>query len=190
MARPGYVVTTAKLAETIGRTEQRVNQLAREGVLEKQSAGRWDFAQNMKMYIAFLENGRSGETLSLEQQKLQAEVDYKRAQAETAELELAELRGEMHCSSDVGEMTALLVMAVRAAMLALPGRLAVDAAAASTAAEASAIIKAAVNEALEGLSKYEYDPDEYRRRVRERRGWAPYDAESGGCTGSGNADGK
>ena len=56
-------------------------------------------------------------------------------------------------------------------LLSLPGRLGVDVATVSSAAECSEVIKKAVCEVLDDLSHYEYNPEEYKKRVRERQGW-------------------
>ena len=82
-----------------------------------------------------------------------------------------ELEGLMHSAEDVESMTTDLCLAVRASLLSLPGQFSVDVSEAQTAAEASEIIQTAVNDILEELSRYEYDPREYGRRVRERQGW-------------------
>ena len=56
-------------------------------------------------------------------------------------------------------------------ILALPGRLAMDIAEVSNANEASAMIRKECHAILNELAQYQYDPEEYRRRVRERIGW-------------------
>ena len=127
-------------------------------------------------YIKYLDDKAKGKEKKLsvsekEEAKLQAEVDLKKAKATIAQLQLEELEGRMHSAEDVEAMTTDLCLAVRSTLLSMPGRLAVDVAEAQNAAEASEIIKKAVNEILEDLSRYEYNPDEYRRRVRERQGW-------------------
>lgn len=77
----------------------------------------------------------------------------------------------MHSAEDVEAMTTDLCLAVRSSLLSMPGQLAIDIKEAQSTAEVSDIIKNAVNDILEELSRYEYDPKEYRRRVRERQGW-------------------
>jgi len=169
-----YIVTTVELSEIIGKSVRRINQFENEGVLLKQSKGKWDLAENAKRYIAFLENDKGG-TEDLEIKKLQAEAEYKRHQADTAALELAELKGDMHRSFDVEEITSALVLSIRNALLSIPGRIAVDVTSAKTPAEAANFIKAAINETLEELSSYAYDPNEYKRRVINRKGWKARD---------------
>jgi len=98
-------------------------------------------------------------------------VDYKRHKADITELELAELKGNMHAANDVFDVTCDLILAIRSRLLALPGQLAVDVAEVKTAAETSKVIALAVNDILEELAGYQYDPEEYSKRVRERQGW-------------------
>ena len=86
-------------------------------------------------------------------------------------MERDELRGKMHRSEDVEAMTSDLVFSIRAMMLALPGRLAIDLADMDKPAEVSERIKGEVYKILEELSKYEYSAEAYRARVRERQGW-------------------
>ena len=98
------------------------------------------------------------------------------ARAQIAKAEADELQGKMHRSEDVAAMTTDLMYAIRGAMMALPGRLAVDVAAAQSPAEAAEIIRREVNKAMRELSNYRYDPKKYEERVRERRAW---EADSG-----------
>ena len=107
----------------------------------------------------------------LEQQKLQAEVEMKQAKADAAKLELDELRGKMHRAEDVEAITTDHVLFFRSMLMAMPGKLAVDCANCKTAAEAAERIKKEVYFILDNLTEYRYDPEEYKRRVRERRGW-------------------
>ena len=78
----------------------------------------------------------------------------------------------MHRAEDVEAMTTDLVFSIRSALMAMPGRLAVDTAELETPAETSARIQDEVNEVLLSLSQYQYDPEEYKKRVKDRQGWA------------------
>ena len=64
-----------------------------------------------------------------------------RSEYEDAKAEADELQGKMHRSEDVAAMTTDLIYAIRGAMMALPGRLAVDVASANSPAEAAEIIR-------------------------------------------------
>ena len=100
--------------------------------------------------------------------------------AKIAELEAQELQGIMHRSEDVATLTEDLLYTIRDSLLALPGRLAVDVAATNTAAEAAEVIKREVFLVMKDLSSYNYDPEKYAERVRERMDWkAEHEGEDG-----------
>lgn len=171
------------IAKLFDVTVRRVQQLTQDGVLKtievtegNRKLRRYDLMPTIQAYIKYLSDKAYGreqkESVSnKEEEKLQAEVDIKKAKAKIAQLELDELEGRMHSAEDVESMTTDLCLAVRSALLSMPGQLAVDVAEVTDAAEISEIIKSTVNDILEELSRYEYNPDEYRRRVRERQGW-------------------
>lgn len=171
------------IAKLFQVTVRRIQQLTQEGILTtieikqgKRILRRYDLVPTIQAYIKYLSDKAYGreqkESVSnKEEEKLQAEIDIKKAKAKIAQLELDELEGRMHSADDVEAMTTDLCLAVRSALLSMPGQLAVDVAEVNDAAEISEIIKSTVNDILEELSRYEYNPDEYRRRVRERQGW-------------------
>ena len=72
----------------------------------------------------------------------------------------------------VEAITTDLVFNIRSMLMAMPGRLAVDTAELASPAETSARIQEEVNEILLSLSQYHYDPEEYKKRVKDRQGWA------------------
>lgn len=175
---PGYWPTT-KIAELFELTARRIQQLTQDGVLkthETPAGRRYNVAEATKDYLRYmrrqLEQKQSAQNNKLETDKLQAEVDIKNAKARVAELQLAELEGTMHRAEDVGTMTTDLVFNIRSAPMAMPGRLAVDTAELTSPAETSVRIQEEVNEILRSLSQYQYDPEEYKKRVKDRQGWA------------------
>lgn len=171
------------IAKIFQVTVRRVQQLTQEGIIQTEEITegnrklrRYDLMPTIMQYIKYLSDKANGKEQKAsvsdkEEEKLQAEVDIKKAKAKIAQLELDELEGRMHSAEDVESMTTDLCLAVRSALLSMPGQLSVDVTEAESAAEASEIIKRTVNDILEELSRYEYDPNEYRRRVRERQGW-------------------
>lgn len=177
------LVEKKEIADLFNVSTRRIEQLTQEGIIEtvatsqgKRTLRRYDLKPTIKGYIKYLSDKAYGReqrqsASSKEDEKLQAEIDYKVAKAKMSILQLDELEGRMHSADDVEAMTTDLCLAVRSALLAMPGQLSVDVAEAQSAAEASEIIKAAVSDILADLSRYKYDPEEYRRRVRERQGW-------------------
>ncbi|MCI5996112.1 MAG: protoporphyrinogen oxidase [Blautia sp.] len=165
------------IAELFGLTTRRVQQLTNDGVIfavKEGNAYKYDLLPTIRKYVKYLSdkaNGRDKKDEKEEQKKARAEADLKRAKADMAEIQLKELKGQMHRSEDVEALTSDLVYTIRSMIIALPGRLAVDVAAVSTAPEASEIIRRECFAILEELSNYKYDPEEYARRVRDREGW-------------------
>ena len=130
----------------------------------------WDSIVSVVVALRGIASGRTKDELmqELEQAKLQAEVDLKRARANKAMLEADEAEGKMHRAEDVEAATNEMVFAIRSALLSLPGRLAVDCATLTTPKACSVRIAKEVKAILEELSGYDYDPLEYRRMVSER----------------------
>lgn len=168
---------TQVIAKIFGVSTRRVEQLKTEGIIKGQGKPtKYDLLPTIQAYIKYLSdkaNGREQKqnVADLEEQKLKAEVDMKRSKAEAAALELAELRGKLHRAEDVEAITTDHVLFLRSMLTAMPGKLAVDCAACKTAAEASERIRQEVYYILNNLTEYRYDPEEYKKRVRERRGW-------------------
>ena len=136
---PETEVSTVELACVLGITGRRIRQLAEDGQLEKVEQGRFNLSSSVQRYISEVAKGsKSADDVKMEKARQQSEVTLKAAKAEIARLEMKELQGKMHRSEDVEAMTTDLIYAIRGALMALPGRLAVEVAATQTAAEAAA----------------------------------------------------
>lgn len=172
--------STEIMAKLFELDPRRVQQLAKEGVLPaaSQRPYKFDLLPTVKAYIRYLRDRANGkeaktaDTVKAEADKLRAEADLKQSKAKIAELQLKELEGKMHRSEDVEAMTNDLVYTARSMIMALPGRLAMDVVQAGSASEASALIRAECYKILNELAGYQYDPEAYRRRVRDREGWS------------------
>ena len=88
-----------------------------------------------------------------------------------------ELKGRLHAAEDVEDMTADLALVIRSSLMAMPGRVSVELADIDDATEISECLKKEIYAILEDLSNYEYNPEEYRKRVRNRRGWLDDDEQ-------------
>ena len=165
-------VSVAELAALLGLSADRIYQLIRGGTLQTVKRGRLLLADSLQRYIAAINKEPiSDEDMKLERVKQTAEATLKHSKAKIAKMEAEELEGKMHRSEDVEAMTADLLYAVRGALIALPGRLAVDVAQAQTTAEASEVIRQEANKVLKEISQYKYDPFKYEERVRKRMDW-------------------
>lgn len=173
------------IAKIFGVSTRRVEQLKTEGIIKGQGKPtKYDLLTTIQAYIKYLSdkaNGREKKEVDaqLETEKLTAEKRIKMAKAEMAELELKEMRGELHRASDVEAITTDHVLYLRSMLMALPGKLAVDVAAINSAPECADRIKQEVYTVLNSLANYRYDPDEYKKRVRERQGWNERHGEEG-----------
>lgn len=172
------VVSTSELAITMGLTSRRVQQLAADGVFPAQSRGKYNLSACVSAYIQYaIEKKAVTQATDYETRKKKAEAQLKEAKAGIADLEWKEMQGQMHRAEDVEEITDDLIYAIRGALLALPGRVAMDAAQAQTAAEAAQIVRREVFLIMQELAEHEYEPAKYREKVRERAEWR--DAEEG-----------
>lgn len=161
-------VKTSEIATVLGLTPRRIQQLTRESVLTKEH-GHYNLIDSVKRYMEY--RSKKDVLDDTEKERINAEVSIKKARAIVAVMEAKELQGKMHRSEDVAAMTEDLLFSIRGMLLALPGRLAVDTAAASTPPETSEIIRTEIYRIMEEISRYEYDPEKYEARVRERRNW-------------------
>ena len=167
------------IAKLFGVTDRRVQQLAKEGVIPAAQTRpyKFDLLPTVQAYIKHLSEKANGkeqknaDTVQAEADKLRAEADLKQSKAKIAELQLKELEGKMHRSEDVEAMTNDLVYTIRSMIMALPGRLAMDVVQTTSANEASAVIRSECSKILNELAGYQYDPEVYKRRVRDREGW-------------------
>lgn len=165
-------VSTTELASVLGISVRRVQQMAQDGTLPTIRRGSFELCKSVQRYISFLgKDSLSEEEEKLEKVRRQSEVTLKASKAKVAQLEANELQGKMHRSEDVAAMTEDLIYTIRAALIALPGRTAVDAAAAKTPAEVSEVIRKEVYKVMRELSAYRYNPKKYEERVRDRKDW-------------------
>lgn len=165
---------TADICSMTSKSNQWIGQLTSQGVLNKVQTPRgnlFEIHDTISAYLSNISEKQEKEKKSskeLESEKLEAEVKLKQSKAAMAVLDARERAGKMHRSEDVAAMTEDLIFAIRGALLALPGRLAVAVVAATSTAEASEIIRDEVYRVMEELAGYEYDPVKYQDRVRER----------------------
>lgn len=179
MAENGQLYDAKVISQLFNVSVRRVQQLTQEGIIEtvKTASGRkYDLIPTIQRYIKHLQDKANGrekaeKDAQNESDKLEADARLKKAKADVAELELRELQGTLHNAEDVEAVMTDHVLLLRSMILALPGRLAVDVCSAKTPAEAAEVIKVECYAMLNELAAYEYNPDEYQRRVRERRGW-------------------
>lgn len=178
--------TKKDLAWLFGVTTKRIEQLTADGVISPlepvEKVARYDLWNTVKTYVKFLSDKANGrekkkKDASLETQRLEGDARIKQAKAELEELKLKELRGELHKAEDIEAITTDSALYLRSMIMALPGQLAVDLSKMDNPAEIADRIKTAVYSILENMASYEYDPEKYAERVREREGWKEIDED-------------
>ena len=166
-------ITTTEVAAILRKTGRRIQQLAQDGVLVPCGRGRYRIGDVIEQYIDHV----TGDTISDEElnkakvRKVVHDARLKEAKATIESLRADELKGTMHRADDVRIITEDMIYTIRSALMALPGRVAVDAHAAASAAETSAVIEREVHKIMRELASYHYDPERYAERVRERENW-------------------
>ncbi len=169
-------VSEAELAVVLGVTGRRVRQLVEDGVLHQSRKGRYFLCESVRLFFAE-RNQIDAEDMKLDRARRAADMQLKSSKALIAQMTADELKGKMHRAEDVAAMTEDLIYEIRGALIALPGRLAVDVAAATTPAEASEIIRKEVHKVMRELANYQYDPKKYEERVRARMDWSGGDSD-------------
>lgn len=181
------LIRTKDLAALLGVTERQVQRLTQAGQLHKADAetgmrGVYRMPDAVREYRSILAEAARGykphdeKESNLETQKLKAEIKYKEAKAKKADVELKEYEGLFHRAEDVEKIVNELIFSVRAALMAMPGRLSSECAGKSSV-EISGIIKKEIFQTLEQLSEHEYDPEKYKELVRKRGGYRVLDQD-------------
>lgn len=171
-------VKTADICTMLGASNQWIGQLTSQGSIHKTKTPHgnlYEIVTTGKEYCDFMESKRSrldAEDEKLEKVKRKADATLKASKAKIAQAEAKELSGQMHRSEDVAAMTAELIYTIRGALMALPSRVAINAAALSDPAEVAEYMRGEVNQIAEEIAMFRYDPAKYEARVRERKAWA------------------
>lgn len=169
------LVSMRGLAQILGLDVVRIRQLEDDGIFESKLQSRkkmYELQTAVQTYVEYLRNQKKANpALSDTARKEKADADWKEAKADIEKMKRDELAGKLHAAEDVEAVVSDLVFAIRSVMLALPGRLAKDIAVETSPVACSDMIKREVGAALDELSKYQYNPEIYRERIRERHGW-------------------
>lgn len=168
-------VSPSELAAVLRITARHVRRLAEDGIFHKVD-GAYNLAESLQAYVNYQADRQkritTEEDLRLKRDILHSEAELKQARARIATLKAQELTGKLHIQEDVEEAMNNIVFSIRGAMLALPGRLAVNVAAVHTPQEARTAIQEEINIILDELNTLTYDPDFFRSKVMERMSWS------------------
>ncbi len=161
-------VSSKVLAEIIGVGDRQIRNLANEGILVRNSHGRYMLMKSVKNYILNLKIAKAGEKVISDFDESELDLDNEKAKHEhlksmITEIKLELIRGQVHKSEDVGAVITNMFTKFRSKMMAMPYKLAPKLAGRKKD-EIAAILKNEVEFALKELADYkpsDYYPSEY-----------------------------
>lgn len=142
-------LTQKEMAEVLGLSTRQVANLEVLGMPTKSKAGKklYPSTPGMRWYIHY--KVQAAQPADFEE----ARARKMSAEAELAELDLAQKRGQLIPLEQHGQRLARILERVRARLVAIPGTVAPRLLSLETAVEAQAVVAGAVAEALEELSR-------------------------------------
>ncbi|MHA6644630.1 hypothetical protein [Mesorhizobium sp. A623] len=119
------IVHESQLAALLGVSRQTICDQVRSGILERVAPARFDLAASVKSYCAHLRThaARAGRPSEAGDAYKVARTAKMRADTELAEIKAAHARGELVSAAEVTRQWETALTDIRAALLAIPGRL-------------------------------------------------------------------
>lgn len=151
MAATVPIDTICKLLDL---TPQRVNQLAREGIVPKHERGRYELVPVVRAYIQYLRMGNLKKDLP-EDDYTTHRMRLTRARADIMEMEKAQMEEKLIPSEDIENAWLEATANMRAKLLSLPTKAAAEVFAAETIAEVKSLLKEQIYESLTELENVE-----------------------------------
>lgn len=109
--------TQTEMAKVLGVTQQRVSQLVKTGVITRDDSGAVLLIDSLKNYYKpNKDNDTLPEDLSVEKER----ALHEKAKREIAELKLAEMKKEIHSTTDIELMVGGMITVFKKSLLALP----------------------------------------------------------------------
>ena len=177
-------ITATSLAVVLGVSVRHVLRLKADGIIKQAASGKYNLADTVQAYFEYAFQSKAGNTQppdELDQAKKQADTSLKKKRAskidyemeaaqidnEIKKMKLEEMKNNLYRAELVENMFAQFVYTVRTNMLAMPGRLAVDAHCSASAAECAEIIRKDVYAVLNDLARMEYNGKAFAQRKKE-----------------------
>lgn len=151
MAATVPIDTICKLLDL---TPQRVNQLAREGIVPKHERGRYELVPVVRAYIQYLRMGNLKKDLP-EDDYTTHRMRLTRARADIMEMEKAQMEEKLIPAEDIENAWLEATANMRAKLLSLPTKAAAEVFAAETIAEVKSLLKEQIYESLTELENVE-----------------------------------
>lgn len=156
-------VSSKVLEEILGVGDRQVRNLAEEGILVRNSHGRYLLLKSVKNYILNLKIARAGEKVTSDFEESGLDWDSEKAKHEhlkamITEVKLQLIKGQVHKSEDVGAVITNMFTNFRSKMRAVPYKLAPKLEG-KTKIEISKILREEIDFALQELA--DYNPSDY-----------------------------
>lgn len=152
-----YPVST--IAKLFGLSERRVQQMAQEGIIPKPEKNQYELVGCVRSYINYLQQRAFGKGVAPQDTHVER-ARLLKAQADMAEIELAEKTRALVTVERVEADWLAMVSATRAKLLSIPTKSAYQIAALKEPQEIERFLKRTIYEALNELAVYESDIDE------------------------------
>lgn len=145
------MATLHEVAGHLGITVKTLQELLHDGTLEKRDKGQYDLDECRKIYIHRLRETAAGRYSADGLNLTEERARLAKEQADAKEMENAVARGELVRIEDVATRLEATLSNVRTRLLAIPTKVAAEAAAASEAKDVQALIERAIVGALNEL---------------------------------------
>lgn len=151
-----YPVTT--IAKLFGISERRVQQLAQDGIIPKPDKNQYELVGSVRSYINYLQQRAFGKGVGTQDTHVER-ARLLKAQADMAEIELAERTGELVTVERVETDWLEMVTACRAKLLSIPTKTAYQIAHLENPQEIEKFLKRVIYEALTEMASYESEDE-------------------------------
>lgn len=146
------MATIVEIAKHIGVTPKYVQDLINDGVIDRKDRGTYDINECRDAYIKKLREAAAGRANSGDLNLTDERARLAKEQADAKEMENAITRGELVYIEDVAKRVEVSLSKVKIKILAIPTKVAPEAAAADDAKEVQALIERHIIEALNELA--------------------------------------
>lgn len=160
-----FIFKTEEIAEILGVSTRRVNQMEKEGALKKVGRNQYDIRECFHTYTnAIVEKEKAKDPDKLD--KTYEEALWTRRKREKTEVELQILRGDVHRSKDVSLVIGDMLGRFRGKIQSLPSKIAPRLLNKDNISNVKALLEEEMKEVLTELS--DYDPHVFYGKSKDK----------------------
>ena len=113
-------IGTSEFSKLVSKSDRWIRQLTSQGILTQCGRGKYKLGETLAAYIEYMSGGKAGdEKLSHADVKAEHEMLKK----EKTELQLQQMRGELHSANDVRALMGEMVLSAKSKILSIPVRI-------------------------------------------------------------------